>query len=433
MYVNLNHTVVARFISGIRTMLRRGVFDLTASMGLVLALGFVQNVFLARILGPEGLGHLAVVNTAMHFAGLLSTAGLTTSVLRYAAAQELPAEAWAVFRSGAQLAAFISVAVTIAVILFSYSPLWVFDPVAALWIPLASLTLPARSIASCALVYCQSQERIRALAALRLLDKVLLVIGVVAGAWVDDFRGAVCGFVVGSLAGNGITLLYARTLAERPRVAARVARREMLRFGAWGVFTNFLGIVLTTAEILLISALTEDAAAVGIYSLAAVFQQIVRAPMIAYLDTRFAEMTRVSVDLARLRSLRRRLRLHAVGLALAAICGVGVAAPWLIPAIFGEAFEASVLPLEILLLSQLFWGLGSVQGRSMYAAGWVEGNFWTSLVAAAASIGLNLILIPSFGILGAATANALTHALWSVVVTVMNRWHERGRSRREGR
>jgi O-antigen/teichoic acid export membrane protein len=323
----------------------------------------------------------------------------------------------------------ISLAVTITVILFSYSPLWVFDPIAALWIPLASLTLPARSIAGCALVYCQSQERIRAMAVLRLLDKILLVTSVIGGAWLDGFRGAVCGFVVGSMVGSGITLLFLGTLAERPRVVSRVARGELLRFGAWGVFTNFLGIILVTAEILMISALTEDAAAVGVYSLAAVFQQIVRVPMNAYLDTRFPEMTRISVDLERLRNLRRRMRLHVIGLSLAAAGGVGVAAPWLIPAVFGEAFEASVLPLEILLLSQIFWALGSAQGRSMYAAGWVEGNFWTSLFAAAVSIGLNLALIPSFGILGAAAANTATHALWAVVVTVMNRWHERSRSR----
>jgi O-antigen/teichoic acid export membrane protein len=171
---------------------------------------------------------------------------------------------------------------------------------------------------------------------------------------------------------------------------------------------------------------------VGIYSLATVFQQLVRVPMNAYLDTRFPEMTRASVDLGQLRQLRRRMRLHSIALAVAAAGAVGVVAPWLIPAAFGEAFEASVLPLEILLLSQIFWGFGSAQGRSMYAAGWVEGNFWTSLFAAAVSLVLNLLLIPRFGILGAAAANASTHALWAVVVTMMNRWHERSRERRAG-
>ncbi len=143
--------------------------------------------------GPEGLGHMAVLNTTMHFAGLLATAGLTTSVLRYAAAQKLPAEAWAVFRSGAQLAAMISVAVTIAVIAVQL---------------LTALGLrPGRGPVDSARLAHPPDPKHRQLRAgllpvagedprpgrLRLLDKVLLVVSVIGGAWLDGFRGAVCG------------------------------------------------------------------------------------------------------------------------------------------------------------------------------------------------------------------------------------------------
>ena len=43
-----------------------------------------------------------------------------------------------------------------------------------------------------------------------------------------------------------------------------------------------------------VSALVGDPKAVGIYSLASLFQQVVTIPMRAYLDARFAEMTRGS-------------------------------------------------------------------------------------------------------------------------------------------
>ena len=48
----------------------------------------------------------------------------------------------------------------------------------------------------------------------------------------------------------------------------------------------------------------------GIYSLASLFQQVVTIPMRAYLDARFAEMTRGSSDPAGLRAMRRRMRVH---------------------------------------------------------------------------------------------------------------------------
>ena len=62
-------------------------------MGIVLAVGFLQNLVLARILGSGGLGHLGVVNTVMNFMGLFAAAGLTTAILRYAAAAKTAAAA----------------------------------------------------------------------------------------------------------------------------------------------------------------------------------------------------------------------------------------------------------------------------------------------------------------------------------------------------
>jgi O-antigen/teichoic acid export membrane protein len=63
----------------------------------------------------------------------------------------------------------------------------------------------------------------------------------------------------------------------------------------------------------------------------------------------------------------------------------------------------------------------------MFAAGWVEGNFWASGIAAAYNVMANLLLVPRYGAIGAATATASTHLLWSCAVSVMCRWHESDR------
>ena len=74
-------------VNAARQALARGVFDLSASMILVMALGFVQNILLARLLGAEGLGHMAVIYSIMNIACLLATFGLASSILRYGAAE----------------------------------------------------------------------------------------------------------------------------------------------------------------------------------------------------------------------------------------------------------------------------------------------------------------------------------------------------------
>ena len=193
-----------RVVTAARQAVQRGVFDLTASSTLVLALGFLQNLAMARILGPAGIGHLSVLNTVFNLGSLAATAGVTTAILRYSAAERSPAAAWTIYRRGVGLTSGVSFGVAAAIALWTLTPLWVFDPVAARWLPLALLTLPLRSLASCATEFAQSREKLRAKAVLELLAKVFLVIAVVSGAALAGFGGSVLGFVAGTVLGAAI-------------------------------------------------------------------------------------------------------------------------------------------------------------------------------------------------------------------------------------
>lgn len=417
---------VAFVVHAARQALARGVFDLSTSMVLVMGLGFVQNSVLARLLGAEGLGHMAVINSVLNIATLLATAGVTTSILRYGAAEARPEGAWAVYRSGLGLVAAVAVASAAGVALFSRSPLWVFDPVAGAWMPLVALVLPAQALASCALSFLQARDRMRDKAVLELLARVFSVSAILVGGFAWGFPGCVVGLAIGTGVASLVQMRHTRRL-RAPGSQPSVASRELFRFGLWGLLTNALGLVLSTADVLSVSALVGDPKAVGIYSLASLFQQVVTIPMRAYLDARFAEMTRASTDPAGLRALRRRMRLHLLLITLAPAVALAAVAPVALPWIFGADFAASVQPLWILLVGQVLYSTGAAQGRSMLAAGWVEGNFWAAAAAAAFNLTANLTLVPAFGAVGAAIATASTYAFWAGAVSVMCRWHERAR------
>ncbi len=407
-----------------RQAFARGVFDLSASMILVMALGFAQNFLLARLLGAEGLGHMAVIYSITNIAALLATFGVTSSILRYGAAEREEGGAWAVYRSGISLVVGTSIASAIAIALFSLSRFWVFDPVAGAWMPLVVLVVPAQALASCAWHFFQARSRMRDKALLELVSRICIVGSVATGAYLDGFRGCAIGYVVGNAASAVISVAHARVLRPKLAGVASVSSRELMRFGMWGLLTNALGMVLITTDVLAMSALVGDPKAVGVYSLAALFQQVVSIPMRAYLDARFPEMTRVSHDLPALRALRRRMRLHLLAITVAPAGALALVAPWLIPRVFGADFAASIPPLSILLLGQIFNATGAAQGRSMFAAGWVEGNFWASGIAAVYNVTANLLLVPRYGAIGAAMATASTWLVWSCAVSVMCRWHE---------
>jgi O-antigen/teichoic acid export membrane protein len=118
------------------------------------------------------------------------------------------------------------------------------------------------------------------------------------------------------------------------------------------------------------------------------------------------------------------MRWQLVAVATAGSVGLAVVAPFALPKVFGSDFAASSLPLAILLLGQIAKSWGDAPGRSMFAAGWVQGNFWLSGIAAGLTIAGNLALIPIFGIAGAALGTASASAVWAALTTIVCNWYE---------
>ena len=72
---------------------------------------------------------------------------------------------------------------------------------------------------------------------------------------------------------------------------------------------------------------------------------------------------------------------------------------------FGVSFLPASAPLAILLVGYLFNGVTSRPlGASMAAIGYPQADFYRSSLAAGINVGLNLLLIPQWGLAGAAWA-----------------------------
>lgn len=94
-------------------------------------------------------------------------------------------------------------------------------------------------------------------------------------------------------------------------------------------------------------------------------------------------------------------------------------ASWILAAIFGEGFVNGAAPLKILALGQLVnVGLGSV-GLFLNMTGYERETVKVLGSAAIANIALNLVLIPIFGMLGAALATTITVIVWNIILSLI--------------
>jgi len=426
------NAALLRLRTALRGAGRTGILDLSTSMGLVMGLGLIQNAVLARILGPGGMGHVSVVNSTMGFTRLVAALGITVAILRYAAAQRDEAAGWAIYRAGLGWALASSLVASIGLVALARSSLWVFDTTAGAWIPVLAPAIPLGVLGLASVKYLQARRRMRDMAVLEFLARCIQVAGAVCGALLYGFPGFVVGYLIAAVAGG--LMQAGRAFAVRPgeRVSSPVGRGEFLRFGFWSVFTGIMHQVLAVADVMCVSAITQDSTATGLYGLAIVIERAVRIPTQAYLNATFPRLVGRAREMAGFPALRRRMQRNILLLALGASGAAFAAAPFVVPWLFGEGFRPSVTPLWILLGGHVLWALGAVQGRSLLAHNRVQGNFWASAIAAVANLAANLWLIPILGIEGAAIATASTYVLWSACVTAMCRWTERGRLRSEG-
>lgn len=116
---------------------------------------------------------------------------------------------------------------------------------------------------------------------------------------------------------------------------------------------------------------------------------------------------------------QRLFRLVAVLVALPSLV-IGLSAPAFIPFMFGEAFRPAIRALWLLLPGIISWSLArSLSPFISYQYGKPWYNTLSAAVAFAVNMSINLVLIPRFGIAGAAAASSISYTVNFVIIAWM--------------
>jgi O-antigen/teichoic acid export membrane protein len=125
-----------------------------------------------------------------------------------------------------------------------------------------------------------------------------------------------------------------------------------------------------------------------------------------------------SIDPARFRAMFTDAVRYLAMLTLP-ICLFGIPlAPFIIRLLYGAEYSGAGIVLQILLVAVLFAVLGQASRSALLG---LEMQSWllkTGLVAAVLSIGLDVVLIPRYGAIGAAVANTTVQGLWALAISV---------------
>ena len=93
-----------------------------------------------------------------------------------------------------------------------------------------------------------------------------------------------------------------------------------------------------------------------------------------------------------------------LGIGVAAAVVLGICAPWIVNLLYNEAYAPAAGVLRIVAWVGIFSNMGSARGIWIQAEGKQSAVKHISLISAIASILLSILLIPPYGLMGAAVA-----------------------------
>ena len=183
-----------------------------------------------------------------------------------------------------------------------------------------------------------------------------------------------------------------------------------LRFGLKDYLSNLMRHAIIRLDAFLVASLVVNGvAAAGIYSVATnLAALVIHLPGSVRLSLFPMVATNNDAEANRLTPLACR---HTMLLTIVLAAGIGIGGPLAIGLLYGEAFVGAVVPLLILLpgvvlVSQAHIFYGDLNGRGKPGATTIS-----ALVSLIVTIILDLLLIPRYGIIGAAIASTCAYAV----------------------
>ncbi len=180
-------------------------------------------------------------------------------------------------------------------------------------------------------------------------------------------------------------------------------------FGARSWLHTLTGQLHERADLFLLAWLLGDPAEVAVYAVAVGVGNRIRTVPIAVASAVYPQVAEATE--AQGAALAAQATRHTVVWVVAALVGVALVAPALLPLFFGATYAASVAPLWVLLPATGLASITLVLGRWFQAVDRQGVNVASQGVSVGLNVGLNLWLIPRYGALGAAWATLASYAL----------------------
>ncbi len=395
---------------------RNAQSTLLTQVGLT-GLGFALSVVLARWLSPADRGLFAVVMTFVLIADYLTQLGLRLAVI------------YRIGRAGSPTARAVAASVQLSLLAFAVTGTvalcaseWLRArflngaPEGFLWVALVLTALEVFGGLFEAVARAVDRFDLRNLHQIGITVVSLGAAGVVLIGYGGGPLAALA-----AIAGARVLLaaVFIGFVLAQTGFDPRVDRAELgatLRFGLQGYLQMLFGKLHERVDVLLLAWLAVDPAQIAAYAIAVSVIDRLRVVPDAIGSALLPKLA--VLPHAETGAYTARITRHSLLWVCASAVALAVAAPPLLPLVFGPAYAASVPPFFLLLPATVLLTVRRVVANYFTASGWPGFNAGVQAVAAGINVAVNLVAIPRWGIVGAAFASLVSYGFEGIATVV---------------
>jgi O-antigen/teichoic acid export membrane protein len=396
-----------------RLLIKNTSFQLF-SHAVSLGIGLVTTIVLSRYLGVERFGQFNYIFAFFYFFLSINDFGVNVIVVREASKnrERVGEIVGAMLSFKLLLAACSVVAAWLAIRLMAFpaelrNALFVYT----LILPVMALQLPA--------VIFQVLLKMEYPSLIGIVNRMLSFLLLMVMVWLGyGLTALATALIVAEVVSLAILLKYARSFVRPVYRFAPKLWKEVLRssipLGVMGLFAALINRV----DFIMLERMA-DMRQVGLYSAVYKVTTLLELFPLMVMATVYPLMSRyASEDLEKLRELYKKsvLYLGIIGVPLG-IC-VTIFAPIIVRLLFGSQFAGAERGLMALVWSTVFLYLALSGANLLISMGREKVNLALNIVGAGLNIGLNFLLIPSMGFIGAALATSATYLFILVSISL---------------
>lgn len=405
--------MIIAFWNLLKKALSKGLIHMFSANYLTQILAFGSLIFVSKVLSPEELGAVKIIQGYVAVCTTFALLGRPTAIIKFCAETKNVSQRNNILKQSMISSFFASIVIILFVNMMNLYGWLSQDNIVRGWILWYSLAILLSAIYSLCITYMQACKEFKRMATIQSAVKLTSVLVVIAATSLYGLTGYIIAVLVALL----LSLL---PLAQQIGISFLTQKpfplpKGFLFLANIGILSSAIGTIGLYVDMFFLDHFVDDRVSVGFYALATILimagTQFVGTVQ-GFLTPFFAER---SHDGRWLWAATKRYQIYLSFAALALCCGIYLMGKILVQFYYGVSYEAMLLFLAILLGRFLLQSGYAIFGIALLSINKEQYNCGVSAANLMIRCILSYVLLSSYGIVGLAIAQVLTEV---IVVTL---------------